>query len=98
MSNMKEKLHTGELYFPGDEEIIKEQVKCQDLLCEYNLTKPSEAEKRTTLLKQMLGDCGEGVYIEAPFYAKNPCRVMREVGEHDREFYFRDRRIDWDHI
>lgn len=24
----------------------------------------------------------------------NPCRVLREVGEHDREFYFRDRRID----
>ena len=24
----------------------------------------------------------------------NPCRVIREVGEHDREFYFRDRRID----
>ena len=23
----------------------------------------------------------------------NPCRVMRPVGEHDREFYFRDRRI-----
>lgn len=23
----------------------------------------------------------------------NPCRVMREIGERDREFYFRDRRI-----
>ena len=25
----------------------------------------------------------------------NPCRVMREIGDHDREFYFKDRRIDW---
>ena len=24
----------------------------------------------------------------------NPCRVLRPVGEHDREFYWRDRRID----
>lgn len=24
----------------------------------------------------------------------NPCRVLREIGEHDREFYYRDRRID----
>ena len=24
----------------------------------------------------------------------NPCRVMREIGEHDREFYFRDKRMD----
>ena len=26
--------------------------------------------------------------------AGNPCRVMRPIGERDREFYFRDRRID----
>ncbi len=69
MSTMKEKMHTGELYLPGDEEIMKEQVVYQDLLCEYNLTKPSEFEKRAELLQKMLGDCGENVYIEAPFYA-----------------------------
>ena len=67
MSDMKEKMHTGELYLPGDEEIMKEQVVYQDKLCDYNLTKPSEAEKRMEMLKDMLGDCGEGVYIEAPF-------------------------------
>ncbi|RMI12915.1 sugar O-acetyltransferase [Cellulomonas triticagri] len=26
----------------------------------------------------------------------SPCRVVREIGEHDREFYWRDRRIDVD--
>ncbi len=26
----------------------------------------------------------------------NPCRVLREIGEHDREYYFKDRKIDWD--
>lgn len=69
MSEMKEKLHTGALYFPNDNEIIQEQMVCQDLLCDYNMTKPSETEKRAQLLQQMLGDCGENVYIEAPFYA-----------------------------
>ena len=179
---------------------MKEQVVYQDLLCEYNMTKPSEFEKRSELLKKMLGDCGEGVYIEAPFYSNfgghhchfgnmvyanyhltcvddthiyvgdytmfgpnvtiataghpilpklrkkmyqynmpvhigkccwigagaiimpgvsigdntvigagsvvtkdipanvvavgNPCRVMREINDHDKEFYFKDRRID----
>ena len=24
----------------------------------------------------------------------NPCRVLREVSEHDREYYYRNRRID----
>ena len=28
----------------------------------------------------------------------NPCRVVREIGEQDREFFFRDERIDWDEI
>ena len=67
MSQMKEKMHTGELYLPADEDIVKEQVVYQDRLCEYNLTKPSEAEKRAAMLKEMLGSCGKGVYIEAPF-------------------------------
>ena len=49
MSKMKERLHTGELYLPGDEEIIKEQVVYQDKLCEYNMTKPSESEKGASI-------------------------------------------------
>lgn len=24
----------------------------------------------------------------------NPCRILREINEHDKEFYFKDRRID----
>lgn len=24
----------------------------------------------------------------------NPCRVLREIGEHDREYFFRDKKID----
>ena len=24
----------------------------------------------------------------------NPCRVLREIGQHDKEFYYKDRRID----
>lgn len=69
MSTMKERMHTGELYLPGDEEIMKEQVVYQDMLCDYNQTKPSQFFKRAEMLKKMLGDCGEGVYIEAPFYS-----------------------------
>lgn len=28
----------------------------------------------------------------------NPCRVLREVNEHDREYYFKDRKIDYDNL
>ncbi|MEE1255331.1 MAG: hypothetical protein UHN47_02280 [Lachnospiraceae bacterium] len=27
----------------------------------------------------------------------NPCRVMREINEHDKEFYFKERRIEIEH-
>lgn len=28
----------------------------------------------------------------------NPCRVLRPISERDREYYFRDKKIDWDAI
>lgn len=68
MSNV-EKLHSGELYLPGDEEIINEQLKCLEKLYDYNQTRPSESEKREKLLKEMFAEIGEGCYIEPPFHA-----------------------------
>lgn len=28
----------------------------------------------------------------------NPCRVLREINEHDKEFYFKDRKIDYEKL
>ena len=28
----------------------------------------------------------------------NPCRVLREIGEHDREFFYRNERVDWEYL
>lgn len=28
----------------------------------------------------------------------NPCHVIREIGEHEREYYYKDRKIDWEKI
>ena len=68
MSN-KDKMHTGELYLPGDVEIMKEQQICLDKLYDYNMTRPTESEKRQILLKEMFAEIGEGCYIEPPFHA-----------------------------
>ena len=67
--SMKEKMHTGELYLPNDEEILAEQIKKLDLLYEYNSTRPTQTERRKALLKQMFAEIGEGCYIEPPFHA-----------------------------
>lgn len=67
--SMKDKLHTGELYLPGDEEILRDQTKRLDRLYDFNRTRPTEAGKRQALMKEMFAEIGEGCYIEPPFYA-----------------------------
>lgn len=65
----KDKLHSGDLYLPGDEEIMKEQFQCMERLYDFNATRPHEYEKRMKLLKEMFAEIGEGCYIEPPFHA-----------------------------
>lgn len=197
----KEKMLSGDIYYPNDESIMEEQTACLELQYEYNQTRPSEGEKRTALLKEMFAEIGEGCYIEPPLHANwggrhchfgknvyanfnltvvddtdvyvgdytmfgpnvviataghpilpelrekqyqfnipvhigrncwigagalivpgvtigdntvigagsvvtkdipanviavgNPCKVLREIGEHDKEYYFKDRKIDY---
>lgn len=66
---MKSKLHSGELYLPMDDGIMREQLDCLEKLYEYNLTRPHDGEKREQLLKKMFASIGEGCYIEPPLRA-----------------------------
>lgn len=197
----KEKMLSGELYLPTDENIMKEQLDCLEKLYDYNLTRPHDSARREELLREMFAEIGEGCYIEPPLHSNwggrnchfgknvycnfnltlvddidiyvgdctmfgpnvtvataghpilpelrekgfqynapvrigkncwigagalimpgvtigdnvvigagsvvtkdipsnvvafgNPCRVYREIGEHDREYYFKDKRIDY---
>lgn len=197
----KEKMVSGDLYLPDDEDIMAEQLQCLDRLYDFNMTRPTQLDKRAEILKDMFDEIGENCYIEPPLHANwggahchfgkgvyanfnltlvddshiyvgdytmigpnvviataghpilpelrekqyqynmpihigrncwigagalimpgvtigdntvigagsvvtrdipanvvavgNPCRVLREIGEHDREFYFRDKRIDF---
>ena len=64
-----EQLNTGELYLPGEPEIMREQEKCLEKLYDFNATRPSEGQKRGTMLKEMFAEIGEDCYIEPPFHA-----------------------------
>ena len=66
---MFEQLHTGELYDPGEAELLAVQQSCLNRLYEFNQTRPTEMKRRAALLQQMLAECGEGCYIEPPFHA-----------------------------
>lgn len=196
----RERMESGRIYWPNDEEIVREQQACLEKLWYFNNTKPSEMDKRNEMLKDMFAEIGENCYIEPPLHSNfggkhvhfgnsvyanfnltlvddahiyvgdycmfapnvviataghpidpelrekayqynldvhigrnvwigagalimpgvtigdnsvigagsvvtkdipanvvavgNPCRVMREIGEHDKEYYYRDRKID----
>lgn len=64
-----EKMHTGEIYRCSDEKIMELQMKCLDRLYDFNATRPTEYEKRNTMLKEMFAEIGEECYIEPPFHA-----------------------------
>ena len=67
MSSMKDKMHTGELYLPGDEEIMRHQLKRLDRLYDFNMTRPTELKKREEMLREMFAEIGDGCYIELLF-------------------------------
>ena len=65
----RERMEASLIYDPGAEDILAEQGKCLELLYEFNLTRPSEMNKRTELLKKMFAKIGNNCYIEPPFHA-----------------------------
>ena len=62
-------LHSGKLYLPSDDSIMKEQLDCLEKLYDYNATRPHDLEKRAAMLKEMFAEIGEDCYIEPPFHA-----------------------------
>ena len=62
-------LHGGEIYDPGDEAMIQAQLECQQLLYQYNATRPDQGPLRRQLLEQMLAEAGENCWVEPPMHA-----------------------------
>lgn len=67
--SMKEKLHTRELYLPDDDEIMQEQLMCLDRLYDFNMTRPTQLQKREEILKEMFVEVGKDCYIEPPLHS-----------------------------
>ena len=72
---MKERMHQELLYLPNDEEIMKEQEWCQELLYDFNQTRPSQKAERTALLKKMFAELGDNCYIEPPLHPNCRCHI-----------------------
>lgn len=69
LKELTERMHNGDLYYPGDPNLVPLQTERLDMLYDYNATRPTEAKKREEILKNLFAEIGEGCYIEPPFHA-----------------------------
>lgn len=65
----REKIHSGELYYPSGDEIMNEQLSYVNKQYDFNMTRPTELDKRAEMLKEMFAEIGEGCYIEPPLHS-----------------------------
>lgn len=61
--------HNGSVYHCNSEELVRVQNEAQEMLYDYNMTRPSEKERRQELLKKMFAEFGEDNYIEPPLHS-----------------------------
>lgn len=69
LEEIKRQMHSGEIYLPTGEELVREQMQCMEKMYDYNATRPSEGKRREELLREMMAEVGENCYVEPPFRA-----------------------------
>ncbi len=67
MGSEEETMTNGELYDPGDPELVADRERARDLTGDYNRTRPADHEKRRELLEELLGSRGGECHVEPPF-------------------------------
>ena len=68
MSSEKEKMLRGELYDPRDEQLSAERRRARLLTKALNDTSEEQQDERAKLIRQLIPNAGEGLWIEPPFH------------------------------
>jgi maltose O-acetyltransferase len=79
---MKERMLRGELYIFDDPELAADHARAQELLERYNATRHTEQDERDRLLRELLGEVGDGVVVKPPFR----CDYGRQISIGARTF------------
>ena len=64
---MKDRMLRGELYLADDPELLAGRARAQALLERYNAIPDAEGDERDRLLRDLLGEVGEGVVVQPTF-------------------------------
>lgn len=62
----EEKIGAGILFSPADPELKAIKLKTHNLNVDYNNTYEGETEKRAAILSEIIGEFGEGGFIQGP--------------------------------
>jgi maltose O-acetyltransferase len=79
---MKERMLRGELYLADDPELIAGRARAQALLEHFNATPHAESGERGRLLRELLGEVGDGVVVMPTFR----CDYGSNISIGDRTF------------
>jgi len=71
----KERMLSGELYIPKDDELGRQNMKARKLIQEFNTISFDLFEERNKILIELLGQTGENIYIEPPFRCDYGCNI-----------------------
>jgi maltose O-acetyltransferase len=64
----RERMLAGELYSASDPELVAARARARELISRYNATLPDDGGERRALLAELIGELGEDVWLEPPFY------------------------------
>jgi maltose O-acetyltransferase len=79
MKTEKEKMLDGSLYNPLDKQLTEERMRTRLLIKELNDTREDQVEERTRILKCLIPNSGEGLWLQPPFYCDYGSNM--ELGE-----------------
>ncbi len=76
----KEKMLSGQMYDANyNEDLMKERLQAKDLCYEFNHLKPSDLERKTEIIRKLLGSTQQKFWIEQPFWCDYGYNT--EIGE-----------------
>ena len=75
MESEKGKMLKGELYNPFDPQLVRERLRARELCMAFNSTSPDEMDERSRLIRELIPESGQGVFIEPPFFCDYGCNI-----------------------
>lgn len=80
MTSEEKKIAAGVLFCPGDPELRAIKLRTHNLNVEYNQTMEDETEKRSRIMHEIVGEIGEGGFMQGPIYFHYG--IHTKIGKH----------------